>query len=105
MYIKTRIMKMEKGYKEVLLEKFSKPSLLEDFNGFVKREILIDESNKTFDVFRISNYFISRQAYIEFESSDLHKQMHQNKQSKEKLEGLIEVTKETYYELITTYKK
>lgn len=105
MYVTTRVLKMEKGHKDSFITRFNQPFVLQSFDGFVKREVLIDERNKSYDLYRISVYFDSRQAYINWEGSETHKAMHQNSNGhKKEMPGLIEASRETFHELVTLYK-
>ncbi|MDY0210082.1 MAG: antibiotic biosynthesis monooxygenase [Acholeplasma sp.] len=106
MYIIEQSMKFEKGYKEVLLAKYQQPFILQQVEGFIKREVLINESSKDYDLLIIKVYFSSRQAYINWEGSDLHKSMHKGPHGHKKtIEGLIESKRTAFHELVTLYHK
>ncbi len=105
MYIIEQRQKFEKGHKQAILERYQKPFILQKVDGFVKREVLINETNKDFDSIIVKVYFESREAYIKWEGSDLHRSMHAGpKESKPITPGLMEVTRTSYHELVTVYK-
>lgn len=105
MYIITRVLKVEKGQKAVLQEKFSQPFRLQTIDGFVKREVLIDEKFPEYDTYRISVYWASREAFYAWEGSDEHKALHKQGKGHGDMPGVIESSKETYFELTTIHAK
>lgn len=105
MYIITRVLKVEKGQKTLLQAKFSEPFRLQTVDGFVKREVMIDEKNPNFDTYRVNIYWTSREAFYAWEGSEEHKALHQNGKGHGQMPGVIESTKETYFELATVYSK
>lgn len=102
MYVIVRTMKTEKNFQQTFKSQFESPFILQDVDGFIKREVLLDSKNKDFDIFKVSIYFESREAYINWESSDLHKSMHKDKKEKKEIPGLIEANRETYLVISTT---
>lgn len=105
MYVIFKVHKVEKGQKVAFQEKFSQPFRLQTVPGFLRREVLIDEKNPLFDTIRIGIYWESREAYYAWESLDEHKAMHKDGKGHGQLPGLIESTKETFFELATVYAK
>ncbi|MCV2232752.1 antibiotic biosynthesis monooxygenase [Paracholeplasma manati] len=105
MYIIARVLKVEKGQKAVLQERFSQPFRLQTIVGFVKREVWIDEKNPQFDLIRIQIYWESREAFYAWEGSEEHKALHKGGKGHGEMPGVIESTKETYFELATVYAK
>lgn len=98
MYVVVRTMKVKKGFDEVIINNFNKPTIVENSPGFVKRELMYDKKNQDFDIYKTFIYFKDRKAFYIWQGSPEHIASHKNK--KEKPEYLIELTKETY-DLIT----
>lgn len=105
MYVMTRVLKMEKGQKENFRTRFSQPFRLQTVEGFVKREVLLDEKNPTYDLYRISVYWTSREAFYAWEGSEEHKALHKNGKGHGEMPGLIEASKETFFEIATIFAK
>jgi heme oxygenase (staphylobilin-producing) len=105
MYIITRVLKVEKGQKALLQDRFSQNFRLQTIDGFIKREVLIDEKNKDYDIYRVSIYWTSREAFYAWEGSDEHKALHKGGKSHGDMPGVIESSKETYFELATVVAK
>lgn len=105
MYVMTRVLKVEKGQKANLQERFSQPFRLQTVNGFIKREVLIDEKNPAYDLYRVSVYWDSREAFYAWEGSEEHKALHKNGKGHGEMPGLIEASKETFFELAIIFAK
>lgn len=101
MFVIVKVYRLEKGLKELYKERFSQPFVLQNVDGFVRREVLFDQKNPMFDTLRISVYFESRDAYIAWEGSELHRSMHANGKKHPEMPGVIEGFKESYHELVT----
>ena len=108
MYVISRMIKIEKGYDQTIVERFNKPSPIFKFKGFIKREILLDKKNKAYDVLNISTYFEDKKAFYRWEGSPEHIQLHKDRKHipNQKPEGVISVEAH-YYELalLQTYSE
>lgn len=92
----TRVIELEKGFLESYIQRFQNQSLIEQTPGFVKKEIWINDQNPHYDVLHLSTLFIDRESFIAWEKSPEHLALHQNKQVKDKLDGLIRFKLEHY---------
>jgi len=102
-YIISRILKFEKGKYTTTIEKLKHKSPLLSAQGFVKRDILLDDTHKDFDILRIMVYFTDIKAFYKWEGSPEHIQMHRQAHThKEPVQGLIERSKESYNLLEST---
>ena len=100
MYGISRRIKIDKAFTDELINKFNQPSPIFNFKGFIKREILIDKKDKSFNIVNISTYFEDKQAFYKWEGSAEHIQMHKDKNHMhhQKPEGVIGV-EFNHYEL------
>ncbi len=101
MYVISRTIKIEKEYSKDLISKFDKPSIVFNFEGFVRREGLVNQRHKGYDVVTINTYFLDKEAYIRWEKSPEHLAMHKksDQQQTKKPEGIIDV-EANYYDLV-----
>lgn len=96
MFVITRVIELEKGFLESYVHRFQNQSLIEQTPGFVKKEIWINDQNPHYDILRLSTLFIDRESFIAWEKSPEHLALHQNKQDKDKLNGLIRIKLKHY---------
>lgn len=98
MHVISRVIKVEKPFTNKLIEKFNHDSPVFNFDGFIKREILLDSNNKDFDVVNISTYFKDKEAHVAWQKSPQHIEMHKNKTHShhEKPEGVLSVEAHFY---------
>lgn len=97
MYIISRVFKFEKGKYTTIIEKFKHKGPLIHARGFIKRDVLLDEHQKDYDVLRIMIYWEDQKAYYAWEGSPDHIAMHKAQKEQPKvIDGLIEMYKESY---------
>ncbi len=103
MYVIVRIMKVQKGFQEKIVERFLTPSPVTKSPGFIKSEILFDKKNPEYDVYRQSIYWQDKKAFYVWEGSPEHIALHRDKNNPhhQRPEEVIEVSRETY-ELIAS---
>jgi heme oxygenase (staphylobilin-producing) len=102
------MIKVEKDSSTEIVDRFNHDSPMLTFQGFVKREILIDKKNKAFDVINISTYFKNKKAFYQWEGSPEHIALHKDPKNNhhKKPEGVLGVEAH-YYEtvLLQTYRE
>lgn len=98
MYVVVKVSKVKKGFEEVIKEKFSKQSAVQQSPGFIKSELLIDKKAKDYDLVRQQIYFEDRKAYYVWQGSPAHVEAHkyQRENNIPKPEYIIEGSKEEY---------
>lgn len=103
MYVVVRILKIQKGFQEKMVERFLSKSVMTNSPGFIKAELLFDKKNPEFDLYRHMIYWKDKKAFFVWEGSPEHIALHRDKNSghHQKPEEVIEVTRETY-ELIAS---
>ncbi|MFV0482266.1 MAG: antibiotic biosynthesis monooxygenase [Campylobacteraceae bacterium] len=96
MFVSARVLKLEKGYLQSYVNRFSEAvGKFGNIKGVIKSEILVSEKNKEFDVLRFYTYWENEEDYKAWHKSDEHKVGHKNGQ-KEK-EGCLEWKGEEYF--------
>lgn len=100
MYVISRVIKSEKGYRDSYIERYSKPSPVSKSPGFIKLEVLIDEKNPDYDIFRILIYWKDKKAFYVWEGSPEHIALHKNRVPGQKPPGVIETFAEKYESII-----
>jgi heme oxygenase (staphylobilin-producing) len=103
MYIIVRTMKVKKGFRDKIVERFLEPSPVTKSPGFVKSELLVNTKDPEFDLYRQSIYWQDKKAFYIWEGSPEHIAMHRDPNHKhhQKPEEIIEVTREAF-ELIAS---
>lgn len=98
MYVISRVFSFEKGYRENIIEKFSKPPVMLHFPGFIRRDVLFSQKDPAKDIVRMVIYWESKEAFYRFEGSPEHIAMHKDKHNahNQKPEGLIDISREAY---------
>jgi heme oxygenase (staphylobilin-producing) len=101
MFVISRVFKCQKREHSIYKDYFLKQSPLDHFKGFIKKELLINDKDKDFDIVRLYVFFESKKAFYEWEGSPMHIALHKDKSSShhQKLEGVMEVYAEKYESL------
>ncbi|CCV64151.1 conserved hypothetical protein [Alteracholeplasma palmae J233] len=98
MYVIVRTMKMVKGNKEQVAQRFSNPSPVTKSPGFIRMEVLFSGKNPEYDIYQTMIYWTDKKAFYVWEGSPEHIAMHRNKdhEHNKRPEGILEVTHEAY---------
>lgn len=97
MYVISRVFKCEKRHHSLYKDFFFKPSPLNQFKGFVKKELMMN-NHQNHDIVRLSVFFESKKSFYQWEGSPEHIALHKDKHSShhQKLDGVIDMTVEKY---------
>lgn len=103
MYIIVRNMKVQKGFRDKMIERFLTPGPVQKSPGFIKSELLVETKNPEFDLYRQTIYWQDKKAFYIWEGSPEHIAMHKdpNHAHHQKPAEIIEVTREAF-ELIAS---
>jgi len=102
-YVISRVLKCEKREHSIYKNHFMKPSPLDNFQGFIRKELLINSNQETHDLVKLFIYFESKKSFYQWEGSLEHIALHKDKESTHhhKLDRVIEAYTETYDSLGT----
>lgn len=94
MFVVERQIIVLKEYTSKYVNRFLAKGVVDSFEGFVKREILLDESKKE-DVIKVLIYWKDKESFVNWHKSPEHMQGHKNK-SKFK-EGIVDISVSRYF--------
>lgn len=73
-----RTIKIVKGKHQEEVERFNSRVL--EFDGFIKRELLLNIDNPEYDLLLVQMHWESKDKLLAFKKSDLHREGHKNRQ-------------------------
>lgn len=76
MFVITNRMKIKKGFAEHLAPAFTKDTQTNQFEGFIKTEVLVSSGNKEFDEMNVNMYWDSLKNFKTWRESDAFKNAH-----------------------------
>lgn len=94
MLIQTRTIKVEKGYGEQVVERFSQDAPVDAMPGLIDRTIMVNRRSKEYEEVCVMVRWESIDAWKNWEKSDIHIQGH--RQKKEKPAYIIDVSVSMY---------
>lgn len=96
MLIQTRTFKVENGYAEKVVERFSQDGPIDTMEGLIDRTVMVNKRAKDCEEVMVMIRWESLEAWKNWEKSDVHIQGHRNKKRKEKPEYILEVNVNMY---------
>ena len=98
MYVISRVLTFKKGYRDDIETMFNQEPLMKKHQGFIRRDVLLNDRDPEVDVIRVLIYWENKEAYYRFEGSPEHIAMHQQKDHPhhQKPEGLIDSKRESF---------
>lgn len=76
MYIVTNRIKVKKGMGATMAPRFTAPSPLDTFDGFVKVEVLLTQNLTDYDELSVNMYWENLDSFTEWRNSDAFKAAH-----------------------------
>lgn len=94
MVIQMRTIKVEKGYGEQVVERFSQDAPVDTMPGLIDRTVTVNRRSKEYEEVMVMIRWESLDAWKNWEKSDIHIQGH--RQKKEKPEYILDVSVNMY---------
>lgn len=98
MFIQTRRMVVTAGNAEQVVERFKKPGPLDEMEGLVDKTVMSSKISKEEEEVLVMIRWESREAWKNWEKSDVHLQGHRDKKGQQPPEYIIS-TKVTMYDV------
>ncbi|MCZ0704209.1 heme oxygenase (staphylobilin-producing) [Natronobacillus azotifigens] len=89
MFIQTRTIEVTKGNSDKVIERFSKESPIDQFEGLIDRTVMVNKRAKNHEEVVMMIRWRSQEDWKNWEKSDVHLQGHRNHKGKEKPEYII----------------
>lgn len=96
MYVVSRVMSFQTGTAAAFLDRLTKPSLVNEFPGFIRKEVWFREQAADYDLVRLNIYWTSKDAHLAWERSPQHIAQHRAQVGQPRPFGLIETRHESY---------
>ncbi len=94
MFVVAKTFKVSKNHSASIIDRFKSNSPLFHFDGFIKREVLLQSKHNDEDVIQVRVMFKDKKDYYRWEGSPEHIQMHKNQ--KEKPQGILHMESHTF---------
>lgn len=96
MIVVSRVMSFQKGTYSSFVERFLNPSAVNEFPGFVRKEIWVNDKGPDMDIVRVHIYWISKEAHLAWEKSPAHIAQHRAHAGQPRPVEIVETRHETY---------
>lgn len=96
MFLVTRVMTVEKGFVPTLRSNFLQRGLVDDFPGFIRKEIHVNDRSVDYSLVRINFYWQSKNDFIAWERSPAHLAQHKAHAGQPRPTEILSATMETY---------
>ncbi len=96
MYVVSRVMSFQKGTYSSFVERLVQPSAVNEFPGFVRKEIWVNDKGPDIDIVRVHIYWISKDAHLAWEKSPVHIAQHRAHAGQPRPVEIVETRHETY---------
>ncbi len=90
MIIVTNRIKTKPGFAERMAPNFTKPSLLQEMEGFIKVEVTITQGTTEYDEMNVNMYWENEEGFQAWRNSDIFKEAHKRPEP-----GSAEASKES----------
>lgn len=98
MYVISRVFKCTKREHVLYKDFFLKPTPMNHFKGFLKKEVMVNSHHVDYDEVRLFIFFESKKAFYQWEGSPEYIALHKDKNSNhhQKLDGILEMSIEKF---------
>ena len=96
MFLVTRTLTLQKGFADSYVERLSRHGLVNEFPGFVRKEVLVNRVSHEFDVVRVMMYWRSKEDHMAWEKSPQHIAQHKAQHGLPRAPEMIAMVKETF---------
>lgn len=96
MFLVMRTLTLKKGFVDSYVDRFNRPGLVNEFPGFVRKEVHVNQQSSEVDIVRVAIYWGSKEDFIAWERSPQHMAQHQAHKGEPKPVEIISSQHEMY---------
>jgi len=96
MYVISRVMSFQKGTYSSFVERMSQPSAVNEFPGFIRKEIWVNTQGRDVDIVRVHIYWTSKEAHVAWEKSPIHLAQHRAHAGQPRPQEIVDSRHESY---------